>query len=278
MWLDRARGVDLRAEKRRVGYLPQDYALFPHLDVAGNVRYASRRERLDLLARVGIEHLAHVSPRELSGGERQRVALARALAREPAVLLLDEPFAALDPITRVEIRDQLADLLATLGLPTLIVTHSFEDAVALADRVGVLDAGQLVQLGTVSELLQAPASSLVAALTGANVLCGDAAPGRTGSTVAISGGGQLTSTATATGPVAVAIHPWELELVDPVDGSLIDKVVSIRDDHGRVVVRLERFTVHLDGRRDGRSALVAGETVGLRAAPDRVRLLAPAAG
>jgi molybdate transport system ATP-binding protein len=164
VWFDAARGIQLAPEQRRVGYLPQGYALFDHLTVDGNVRFAARRPRPDLLARLGIEHLARARPRELSGGERQRVALARALARDPQVLLLDEPFGALDAITRRRVRDELTALLADVGLPTLLVTHAFDDAVALGGQVGVLDAGRIVQLGSPGELRQAPTSPLVAAI------------------------------------------------------------------------------------------------------------------
>src|SRR5207244_7746376 len=100
----------------------------------------------------GIAHLARAKPRELSGGERQRVALARALAREPRVLLLDEPLSALDPHTRADVRAELRALLRELGLPTLLVTHDFEDAAALADRVGVLVGGKLLQIAPPAEL------------------------------------------------------------------------------------------------------------------------------
>ena len=113
----RAQASTSAPERRRVGYLPQDYGLFPHLTVAGNVRFAARRDRPDLLERFGIAHLAGARPGQLSGGERQRVALARALAREPRVLLLDEPFGALDAITRRQVRDELADLLADAAAP-----------------------------------------------------------------------------------------------------------------------------------------------------------------
>ena len=173
--------------------MPQDYGLFPHLSVARNVRFAGRRPRPDLLERLGIDQLAHARPGQLSGGERQRVALARALAREPRVLLLDEPFAALDAITRGEVRDELADQLATLRLPTLLVTHAFEDASALAQRIGVIELGVLVQLAEPAELLRNPATATVAALTGANVLDGTATPAGLGSTVALPGGGELAS-------------------------------------------------------------------------------------
>src|SRR5439155_15294534 len=135
-----------------------------------------------LLGRLRLEHLAGAKPGELSGGERQRVAIARALARDPRVLLLDEPMAALDPHTRGTVRAELHDLLRELALPTLLVTHDFEDAAALADRIGVLAEGRLRQLGTAAELLGAPADPFVARLAGANVLAGVAAPAPDGLT------------------------------------------------------------------------------------------------
>jgi molybdate transport system ATP-binding protein len=273
VWFDAARGVHLRPEHRRVGYLPQDYGLFPHLDVAANVRFAARRNRPDLLERVGIAHLAHARPHELSGGERQRAALARALAREPRVLLLDEPFGALDLLTRELVRDELAELLAALRLPTLLVTHSFDDATALAGRVGVLDSGRLVQLAGAATLLREPATALVAGITGANVRRGTATPGPAGSTIALEGGGELESETAASGPVQISVHPWELRLADPSGCALTDRVLAVRRDHGRLVVRLARFTVHGALDSDERPDYAAGELVGLRAAPADVRVL-----
>jgi molybdate transport system ATP-binding protein len=271
-WFDAARKVHLSPERRRVGYLPQDYGLFPHLTVAGNVRFAGKRDRPDLLERVGISHLAGARPRQLSGGERQRAALARALAREPRVLLLDEPFGALDAITRQQVRDQLADLLLKLGLPTLVVSHSFDDAIVLGRRIGVLDRGQLVQLGSASELLDRPATALVAELTGANVLEGIATPTDDGSTIQLDAGGELASSSPASGPVAVAVHPWELTLGDPGSCRLTDTVVSVREDHGGVVVRLTRFTVRL-GSSGGNGRVVEGQSVGVRVAAADVRVI-----
>ncbi len=140
--------VDRRPEERRVGFVFQEYALFPHLTVRANVAYAGRGRVDELLERFRIAHLADAHPRELSGGERQRVALARALARDPAVLLLDEPLAALDAHTKSQVRSELRELLRELGLPTLLVTHDYEDAAALADEVGVIVEGQVRQLAT----------------------------------------------------------------------------------------------------------------------------------
>jgi ABC-type sulfate/molybdate transport systems ATPase subunit len=252
-----------------VGYLPQDLGLFPHLDLAANVAFAARRPRPDLLAQLGIAHLAKAYPRQLSGGERQRAALARALARDPRVLLLDEPFAALDAITRSEVREQLWETLASLGLPAIIVTHAFQDAARLARRIGVLDRGSLVQLGTAEELMRRPTGATVAALTGANVLAGSATPAPGGSRIALAGGGQLMSSARAEGPVVLAVAPWELELCEAETGSLADTVRAVSHDEGRLVVRLERFTVHAD---PGSAAanLCSGQRIGLRANPDAV--------
>ncbi len=270
VWFDADDGVHVAPEERRVGYLPQDYGLFPHLDVAANVGFASSRPRPDLLERLGIGHLAHVYPRQLSGGERQRVALARALAREPSVLLLDEPFAALDTVTRDEVREQLLRLLAGLSLPALVVTHSFHDAALLAPRVGVLDRGRLVQLGSAAELADSPANATVAALTGANVLAGTAYPLPGGSAIRLEGGGQLISSRAAEGAVSVAVAPWELELCEAGSSRLLETVRTISEDQGRLIVRLDRFTVHADPRT---AVVRIGQLVGLRARPEAVQVL-----
>ena len=273
LWLDTASGVRLLAEQRRVGYVPQDYGLFPHLTAAANVRFAAGRNRSDLLERFGVAHLAGARPPQLSGGERQRVALARALAREPKVLLLDEPFAALDAITRTAVRDELAGALRELGLPTLLVTHAFEDAVAVGGRIAVLDEGRLVQLAGPSELLREPASVTVAALTGANVVHGTVSAGGQGAVVALDGGGELRAGAAGQGRVAVAIHPWEITLTDPSSSALSDLVLGVRPHEGGLLVQLRRFTVHAPAGTAPRE----GELVGLDVAPGDVRVL-PAEG
>jgi molybdate transport system ATP-binding protein len=273
VWLDSERRVHLSPERRRVGYLPQDYGLFPHLTVAGNVKFAGKRDRPDLLERLGIAHLAGARPQQLSGGERQRVGLARALARDPQVLLLDEPFGALDAITRRQVRDELNELLARLALPTLLVTHAFEDATSLAQQIGVLDTGAIVQLATPAELVAEPASVMVAALTGANILEGTATETQSGSTVRLRDGGQLDSATTARGAVHVIVHPWQLKLADPDACSLTDTVATVRDDRGRLTIRLSRFTVQAPPSENGHIQVTEGSIVGLRADPRDVQLL-----
>jgi molybdate transport system ATP-binding protein len=272
-WFDAARKVHLSADRRSVGYLPQDYGLFPHLTVAGNVRFAGKRDRPDLLDRLGIGHLANTRPRELSGGERQRVALARALARNPRVLLLDEPFGALDALTRKQVRDELGDELGELELPTLLVTHAFEDAMALAERIGVIDRGVLVQLDQPEGLLRRPVNAMVANLTGANVVDGHATPTGSGSVVRVSGGGELASSASASGPVQIAVHPWELELADTEACTLTDDVISVRHDRGALFIRLTRFSIQVHPQTDDLPEIREGAAVGLRAAPTNVRVL-----
>jgi molybdate transport system ATP-binding protein len=223
-WLDTERGIDVPPERRRCGYVFQEYALFPHLSAWQNVAYplrglprAQRRGRaLHLLDRFGLAELADARPRTLSGGERQRVAVARALARKPEVLLLDEPLSALDARTRASAARELAAVLRDVEVPALLVTHDFAEAAQLGDRVGVIDAGRVIQEGTPSELAAAPRSAFVADFTGAVVLTGVARPGTDGLThITLDGGGTVASTDPAQGPVAVSVYPWEIAIEPP---------------------------------------------------------------
>jgi ABC-type sulfate/molybdate transport systems ATPase subunit len=227
VWFDR--GVDLAPERRSVGYVPQHHALFPHLTVAGNVAFSGADSATvdSLLARLGIAQLAAERPARLSGGERQRVALARALARQPKVLLLDEPLAALDAHTRRVVRDELATELRTFAIPTLLVTHDFSDAAALADRVAVIVDGTLRQLATPAELLAAPADRFVVALTGGSVVRGAQHDGR----AYVDAGGAL----------EIAVYPWDIEVrpgAGPA-GALSGTVAATTIEAGRVRVRVD---------------------------------------
>jgi molybdate transport system ATP-binding protein len=165
-WFDAERRIDLAPEDRSVGLVFQQYALFPHMNVERNIAFGGKARAAELMDRLGIARLAKARPRQLSGGERQRVALARALAREPEVLLLDEPLSALDPHTRDVIRQELAEDLREFALPTLVVTHDVADAIALADRIGVVRDGRIIQLGTADELAANPADEFVARVFG----------------------------------------------------------------------------------------------------------------
>lgn len=251
VWFDRGDGhertVDLAPERRSVGYVPQHHALFPHLTVRENVAFSGADAATvnSLLERLGVAGLASERPAQLSGGERQRVALARALARQPDVLLLDEPLAALDAHTRRVVRDELATELRTFGIPTLLVTHDFSDASALADRVAVIVDGTLRQLATPAELLAAPADRFVVALTGGSVVRGAQHDGR----VYVDRAGD----------VDIAVYPWDIEVrpgAGPA-GTLTGTVAATTIEAGRLRVRVDDWigeAESVDGLEPGRVA------------------------
>jgi molybdate transport system ATP-binding protein len=235
-------GVNVPVERRRIGFVFQDYALFPHRDVIGNVAFEARRDPDEVLRQLGIEHLAHARTRDLSGGERQRVALARALATDPQILLLDEPLAALDPGTRSGVAAELADVLERTRVPTVTVTHSYEEATLLADHVVVIDRGEVVQAGTGEELLHSPVSRFVADFAGVNYVAGHA----DGAVVHLADGTVIHVGDAAEGPVAVLVAPWEitLGLSPPTDTSALN---HLQGPVERVTVQGNRARVQVGG-------------------------------
>lgn len=207
-------------ERRSAGVVFQDYLLFAHLDALENVafglrargmrRAAARERAARWLERVGLAEYAHTRPRALSGGQAQRVALARALAGDPALLLLDEPLAALDAATRVRVRSELGHHLGDYPGHTLLVTHDSLDAMVLADRLVIVEGGAIVQQGPPGEIARRPRSDYVADLVGLNLFRGRGA----GTRVRLDGGAELTVAEPVTGPVyltfapaAVGLHP-----------------------------------------------------------------------
>lgn len=251
VWLDTERRIDRPPEERSVGYVFQDYALFPHLSVRKNVAFGGVERVDELLERFAIEQLAGSRPAEISGGERQRVALARALARGPAVLLLDEPLSALDAHTRNAVRAELQELLREVRLPTLLVTHDFEDAAALADRIGVVLDGKLLQMGTAAELVLEPADPFVASLTGSVLLPGRARAGPDGLTeVELDDGTLVYSAERGVGRVGVVVHPWEITLArsaptDSARNHLRAPIAAVVPDGDRVRVRVGPLTAEI---------------------------------
>ncbi|MCP4332422.1 MAG: ABC transporter ATP-binding protein [Gammaproteobacteria bacterium] len=173
-WYDSQQKLFVQPQHRRVGMVFQSYALFPHLSALENVLEAiSERPKVDrielaneYLARVNLKGLGKRRPDQMSGGQRQRVAVARALAREPDVLLLDEPFSAVDKVTRIRLQRELVDLRSDLSIPIILVTHDIEEAARLADRIAVLHEGRILQMATHDELSKSPVNTDVARLVG----------------------------------------------------------------------------------------------------------------
>src|SRR3954470_8845329 len=217
-WDDAAAGVHLLAHERALGMVFQDNLLFPHLSAVDNVafglrtrgmRRAEARDRaVGWLARVGLDELGDRRPGQLSGGQAQRTALAGALAPEPPLLLLDEPLSALDARTRLTVRAELRRHLAEFPGSTVLVTHDPVDAMALADRVMVVEDGRVVQAGTPVEVARRPRTDYVARLVGLSLLPGTGE----GTTVRLDGGGAVAVAEPAAGPVFVAVRPESVAL------------------------------------------------------------------
>lgn len=249
--------VFVAPERRRVGWVPQSASLFPHLTVAQNVAFglggfglgrlrrgAARSSRAELpgelLQLTGLSDLAERYPDQLSGGQAQRVALARALAAEPDLLLLDEPFAALDPQLRAELRDDLAAMLRRLGVTAVLVTHDQGEALLVADSVVIMRDGTVVQQGTPAQVYRGPASAWAAAFLGeANFIEGTADRAR-----ATTPFGDIALESDAAGPVSVMLRPEQLKL--GADGSSVH-VTRVRYGGHDAIVELTT--------RDGRTLL-----------------------
>jgi molybdate transport system ATP-binding protein len=211
-------GEHVPAEDRPVGVVFQNYLLFPHLSVLENVAFGLRSRRVpkaeararaaEWLGRVGLADFTASKPRQLSGGQAQRVALARALATEPRLLLLDEPLAALDASTRLETRRELRRQLEGYDGVRLLVTHDPMEAIALAERLIVLEAGRISQTGTPKEISERPRSRYVADLVGVNLYRGRAV----GDEILIGQSGRLMAPGAGHGEVFAVVHPHAVSL------------------------------------------------------------------
>jgi iron(III) transport system ATP-binding protein len=212
--------TDLAANRRDIGFVFQSYALFPHLSVFENVAYGLRVKRQNAariessveagLQQVGLQGMSERMINELSGGQQQRVALARAIAIRPRVLLFDEPLSNLDAQLRVQMRSEIVRLQKELAITTIYVTHDQEEAMAISDRIAIMDSGQIAQIGTAEELYQRPSSKFVAGFLGnANLLRG-----------------IVVATEPAMTTIEILNHRWQVASKSPVaTGRPVDAVV-----------------------------------------------------
>lgn len=264
--------------KRDIGMVFQSYSLFPHLNVTENTAFGLRRRGVakkpagdkarDALALVGLTDFAERYPHQLSGGQQQRVALARALVTEPRVLLLDEPLSALDAKVRVQLRDEIRRLQLRLGITTVFVTHDQEEALAVSDRIAVMNGGRIEQIGTPEDLYGRPASAFVASFVGlSSVVPGIAS----GDTVEVWGT-TLPLTSPHEGPVDVPLRPEHVRLAPAASstvrgtveestflGSFRRTVVQTESGH-RVAVQHDAQTKPQFGDAVGLELLVAPVT------------------
>lgn len=211
--------------RRDIGMVFQSYSLFPHLRVVDNTAFGLRRRgvgtteaarrALDALALVGLADLADRFPHQLSGGQQQRVALARALVTEPRVLLLDEPLSALDAKVRVQLRDEIRRIQLRLGITTVFVTHDQEEALAVSDRIAVMNAGRIEQIGSPEELYTTPATAEVAAFVGLSSVVSGVADGEH----VVVWGQRLPLQTPADGPVDVYLRPENVRFTTAEDAA-----------------------------------------------------------
>ncbi|AMQ18351.1 tungstate ABC transporter ATP-binding protein WtpC [Thermococcus peptonophilus] len=263
----------LPPEKRGLAYIPQNYALFPNMSVFDNIAFGLKVRKVpkaeiewkvkELSEVLGISHLLGRKPKTLSGGEQQRVAIARALAVEPELLLLDEPFANLDVQTRGRLINEMKRWKKELGFTALHVTHSFEEAVGLGDRVGVMLNGRLVQVGAVREVFSRPVSEEVARFLGFENIIEGLAEGR----ILRANGLMIELPAEASGKIRVGIRPEDIVLSDePLRSSMRNtfraEVVGLEELGLLVRVRLKAGGVELSAFVTRSSVLELGLDAG----------------
>ncbi|GAA3979989.1 ABC transporter ATP-binding protein [Actinomadura viridis] len=264
-------GAHVPPERRRIGIVPQEGALFPHLSVARNVafgvtdRSARRRRAEEMLDLVGLAGYGDRMPHELSGGQQQRVALARALAPEPALVLLDEPFNALDSALRAGVRADVRDALHAIGATALLVTHDQQEALSTADLVAVVRDGRIAQCGSPQDVYSRPADPWVAGFVGDAVLLpGTAANG----TAATALGPVELRTPAGEAPLqaTVLLRPEQLRLTEPGEETPGGTVTDVRyyGHDAMITVTVDGLDAPVDVRVDGHVALRPGDRTGVR--------------
>lgn len=263
--------------KRDIGMVFQAYSLFPHLRAVDNTAFGLRRRGVskreaaqraqDALDLVGLSALADRYPHELSGGQQQRVALARALVTEPKVLLLDEPLSALDAKVRVQLRDEIRRIQLRLGMTTVFVTHDQEEALAVSDRIAVMNAGRIEQIGTPEDLYRRPVNDIVASFVGLSSI----ARGEARGDIVEVFGVAIPLLQPQTGAVDVFLRPEQLVLTSASEGSVLGAVMesTFLGSLRRTVVRTENGTA-LRIQHGADEPVHFGDEVGVRVLPTPV--------
>lgn len=296
-WFDSSHRQFISTAKRRVGMVFQHYALFPHLTALENIMESMRElspdqrhsRAHDLIERVHLNGLAMRRPHELSGGQQQRVAVARALARDPKVLLLDEPFSAVDHATRESLYNELTELRRELRMPVVLVTHDLDEATLLADRMCILSGGRTLQEGPPDQLMQAPATTEVARLVGMRNLFAGRVIEHTTVHSLIEWGGQLLKVhAQPQWPVGQIVgwglptsdvllmpqkhEPGEMDNTVPV---VIERLLSL-GEHIRALLRSgdDLIAMHVPRHLAQRYELVQGQQIRVRLRGETIHLMA----
>lgn len=262
-------GAGVPPEARKIGFVFQDLALFPHLTVARNVGFglhrtpkAERRAEVEkVLALVGLTALAERLPGALSGGEQQRVALARAMAPRPRLILLDEPFSSLDAQRRTALQADVRHLLKQAGMAAVLVTHNQEEALSMADRIGVMHQGRILQTGQPEAIYDVPQTRFVAEFLGRTNIV----PGQAAGQVADTPLGRIPIHEAAQGPVTLSLRPEHLALepptaADPPRAEVLTRAFKGHDTTYRIRLANTEYLVHTDNQR----RFAVGDAVGVR--------------
>ncbi|MEA3238321.1 MAG: ABC transporter ATP-binding protein [Candidatus Bipolaricaulota bacterium] len=271
------RGICTPPHLRRIGMVFQNYALWPHLTVLRNVSYPLKIRRIpratirrkvgEMLSLVQLDGLERRYPHELSGGQQQRVALARALIMNPRLLLLDEPLSSLDAKLREEMREELKRVHSKTELTMLYVTHDQTEAMALADRIGVMESGRLIQLGPPSEIYEHPQTEFVARFIGTgNLLSGEVQSKNGDAILALEDGEHVPLshvTLLTSGPVLLTVRPEEI-VISHNDGGLAATIKSVTYLGNAIEYRLQAGALDLRARTGTRDVYAIGERVFVR--------------
>lgn len=266
----------LKPEKRKFGFVFQNLSLFPHLTVEENIFYAIRKQNRteaklsELSSMTGLDGLTKRYPHELSGGQQQRVALARALAIDPQLLILDEPFSSLDELLKSKIREEIFELLKSLEITTILVSHQASDAFLIADKLVVMKNGQIQQVGTPSEIYQSPTSPYVSDFFGASVILSGK---NDGEQLIQTSFGSLKIQSDLSGDLKLFVRPEKIKITNKNDFNLFGQIVKkeFKGPHDVLKIGSQNSTEFISLETE-RCEHKVGETIYLKVPEDQVKI------